>query len=179
MTFGWHPPGPMTMDLARRATGVKSLPPGETEDVQKHFEAALRCLLRPFELACSASPGAVTNARADHREEFMTAARIALTSSLLLYSGWVMAEEAPNTISVEQMGVATGLAEIISSADACGYKVDQDALASYYSTQGLATPRVLSFISGTITMNKKAAKPSPSQCTLIKTTATAARLLAD
>lgn len=74
-------------------------------------------------------------------------------------------------MDLDKMGMASGLAEVLSKADGCGYQIDEAALEKYYETNGLATPEILSYISNSISVAKFGSQPTKSDCTLARTTA--------
>lgn len=82
-------------------------------------------------------------------------------------------------LSLEQMQTANGLAEIVSSAEICGYAINQTAIEDYYLKSGLATPEALSFITSKIATSTLGAKPSPTSCTLTKATARTIGILSE
>lgn len=94
----------------------------------------------------------------------------ALTASI----GFASAE-----MSVDQMSKATGLANILKNANACEYSIDQPALESYYVGTDLATPEVLSYISGTVALAEFNEPPSESECTMARVTARSIGILAE
>ncbi|TAA54801.1 hypothetical protein [Shinella sp. JR1-6] len=101
------------------------------------------------------------------------------TSSLVAALVLLTPAIAGAAMDINKMQTASGLAEIISRAEHCGYKVDEAALETYYEKSGLANPEALAFISGNIAMSEFAEKPSASTCTLARTTARSIGILAE
>ena len=81
-------------------------------------------------------------------------------------------------LDLDKMQTANGLAAIVTSADSCGFKINEDALADYYVKSGLANPEGLAYVNGIISLNSMSDKPSSAECTLVRTTAKASGLLA-
>lgn len=81
-------------------------------------------------------------------------------------------------ISIDQMGKANGIAEILKREKPCGYKVDPAKLEKYYVAEGLATPEVLSYISAAVRLADYDPKPTPADCSITKATAQAIDILA-
>lgn len=77
-----------------------------------------------------------------------------------------------------KMQIASGLVEIISKAEACGYTVDEGALESYYVEQDLANPETLSFISNSLSVAEMGDPPSSTDCTMARVTGQSIGVLA-
>lgn len=69
---------------------------------------------------------------------------------------------------------AIGVAKVISSADACGYKIDQAGMDKHMADAGLNSSAALGIISTAVSV---AEKPSEAECTAIRSTAKALGLI--
>lgn len=93
-------------------------------------------------------------------------------SSLSFTALWLISSPMSGmAMDLDKMGMASGLAEVLSKAEGCGYQIDEAALEKYYESNGLATPEILSYISNSISVAKFGDQPSKSDCTLARTTA--------
>lgn len=76
------------------------------------------------------------------------------------------------------MQKASGLAEIMAKSTACGYELDQSKLDEYFAENELDTPETLSFISASVQTADLLGKPTPSDCTIARSTARSIGVLA-
>jgi hypothetical protein len=94
----------------------------------------------------------------------------------LAVAGAIAFASSASAIDLEKMQTANGIAAIVSNAESCGFKVNEDALADYYVKSGLATPEGLAYVDGMISIKKISEKPTVSQCTIARVTAKASGL---
>jgi hypothetical protein len=69
---------------------------------------------------------------------------------------------------------AIGVAKVISSADACGYKIDQSGMDKHMAAAGLNSTAALGLITSAVSV---AETPSEAECTAIRSTAKALGLI--
>ena len=88
-------------------------------------------------------------------------------AALLLMTGGAYAEG-------YDMQAAVGVAKVISSAEPCGYEIDQQGMDKHLSDAGLNSSAALGMISTAVSV---AEKPSDAECTAIRSTAKALGLI--
>jgi hypothetical protein len=81
-------------------------------------------------------------------------------------------------MDLQLMQKANGLAEIMAKSAACGYEIDQAKLDEYFAKSGLDNPETLSFISSSVQTAEFLGKPTPSDCTIARSTARSIGVLA-
>ncbi len=91
----------------------------------------------------------------------MICRHFALIAALVLFPAGAMAQD-------YDLNAALGVAKVISSAETCGYAVDQAGMDKHMADAGLNSTTVLSVISTAVSV---ADKPSEAECTAIRSTA--------
>ncbi|SOC47656.1 hypothetical protein SAMN05892877_13212 [Rhizobium subbaraonis] len=89
-----------------------------------------------------------------------------------------VAPPAGAAMGLEEMQAASGLADILTSAEHCGYTVDDQALQNYFVAKKLDTPEILAFIKDSMAGKKFSEKPNSSECTLSRSTAASIGVIA-
>ena len=86
----------------------------------------------------------------------------------------------PATAQMDLMTMqrASGLAQIMARSSSCQFDLDQSKLDAYLQANGLDTPETLSFISSSVQTADLLGAPTPSDCTLARTTARSIGVLA-
>ena len=78
-----------------------------------------------------------------------------------------------------EIGVANGLAEIIYSAEGCGFVLDEAAVETYYIKNSLDNPKALSHISSMVSIKGMDEPPTKTACTMARVTARSIGILND
>lgn len=91
----------------------------------------------------------------------------ATLAALIVTTGGAMAQE-------YDIQAAVGVAKVISSAEPCGYEVDQAGMDKHMAEAGLNSSAALGIISTAVSV---AEKPSEAECTAIRSTAKALGLI--